>query len=112
MILPLFSNGPTSPRSTSRLHSALTAPAKSSWTTTACRYSHGRKAEENCASSSALSRSRAASMYRFVSRTKRLTPPHPPRRRHPGSPHFRSEEHTSELQSRENLVCRLLLEKT
>src|SRR5690606_13234365 len=26
------------------------------------------------------------------------------------SEHFRSEEHTSELQSRENLVCRLLLE--
>src|SRR5690606_41818756 len=26
-------------------------------------------------------------------------------------PHDRSEEHTSELQSRENLVCRLLLEK-
>src|SRR5690606_40896417 len=26
-------------------------------------------------------------------------------------PIFRSEEHTSELQSRENLVCRLLLEK-
>src|SRR5690606_40652598 len=25
-------------------------------------------------------------------------------------PHQRSEEHTSELQSRENLVCRLLLE--
>src|SRR5690606_40538897 len=25
-------------------------------------------------------------------------------------PHIRSEEHTSELQSRENLVCRLLLE--
>src|SRR5690606_39333685 len=25
--------------------------------------------------------------------------------------HHRSEEHTSELQSRENLVCRLLLEK-
>src|SRR6202044_864305 len=30
-----------------------------------------------------------------------LMPPRPPR----------SEEHTSELQSRENLVCRLLLEK-
>src|SRR5690606_2615576 len=29
---------------------------------------------------------------------------------HPGD-HHRSEEHTSELQSRENLVCRLLLEK-
>src|SRR5690606_41882335 len=28
-----------------------------------------------------------------------------------GPLHFRSEEHTSELQSRENLVCRLLLEK-
>src|SRR5436309_14050216 len=28
-----------------------------------------------------------------------------------GSRRLRSEEHTSELQSRENLVCRLLLEK-
>src|SRR5215475_15681584 len=28
-----------------------------------------------------------------------------------GQPGLRSEEHTSELQSRENLVCRLLLEK-
>src|SRR5690606_41352021 len=46
----------------------------------------------------------------------------PPRARHPrrlprhrgrGGPGHgpRSEEHTSELQSRENLVCRLLLEK-
>src|SRR5690606_41324671 len=43
--------------------------------------------------------------------------PHPARRDHPGirrSPAsarelLRSEEHTSELQSRENLVCRLLL---
>src|SRR5690606_39510856 len=33
--------------------------------------------------------------------------PHPIAYRHPS----RSEEHTSELQSRENLVCRLLLEK-
>src|SRR5690606_42013626 len=30
--------------------------------------------------------------------------------RRPGCPWTRSEEHTSELQSRENLVCRLLLE--
>src|SRR5436309_4709555 len=29
----------------------------------------------------------------------------------PAIEHDRSEEHTSELQSRENLVCRLLLEK-
>src|SRR5690606_41599494 len=47
--------------------------------------------------------------------TQQTTPPNssppasptPPR---PSSP-ARSEEHTSELQSRENLVCRLLLEK-
>src|SRR5436309_8827257 len=31
--------------------------------------------------------------------------------RGPGAGDPRSEEHTSELQSRENLVCRLLLEK-
>src|SRR5579883_2414758 len=31
--------------------------------------------------------------------------------RAPAAPPRRSEEHTSELQSRENLVCRLLLEK-
>src|SRR3712207_6919838 len=30
---------------------------------------------------------------------------------HPSSPSMRSEEHTSELQSRQYLVCRLLLEK-
>src|SRR3712207_7965358 len=30
---------------------------------------------------------------------------------HPPSEHQRSEEHTSELQSRQYLVCRLLLEK-
>src|SRR3712207_8601050 len=30
---------------------------------------------------------------------------------HPTGNHFRSEEHTSELQSRQYLVCRLLLEK-
>src|SRR2546430_11500337 len=30
---------------------------------------------------------------------------------HGDAPHRRSEEHTSELQSQSNLVCRLLLEK-
>src|SRR6266853_6857147 len=34
----------------------------------------------------------------------------PPDRQRP-APHLRSEEHTSELQSQSNLVCRLLLEK-
>src|SRR2546430_11281618 len=39
--------------------------------------------------------------------------PQPARRRHRGAParDARSEEHTSELQSQSNLVCRLLLEK-
>src|SRR5260370_10908203 len=39
--------------------------------------------------------------------------PHPPHYRHalPGARRLRSEEHTSELQSHLNLVCRLLLEK-
>src|SRR5690606_39800296 len=34
-----------------------------------------------------------------------------PKQRFTGNDGKRSEEHTSELQSRENLVCRLLLEK-
>src|SRR5690606_41344403 len=38
-------------------------------------------------------------------------PPPVPTARPSRPPHARSEEHTSELQSRENLVCRLLLEK-
>src|SRR5256886_12806047 len=35
----------------------------------------------------------------------------PPAPHHPIGGHLRSEEHTSELQSQSNLVCRLLLEK-
>src|SRR5690606_42033216 len=46
---------------------------------------------------------------------ERRTGPHlglpRPLRPPPPVPRRRSEEHTSELQSRENLVCRLLLEK-
>src|SRR2546422_6738220 len=38
-------------------------------------------------------------------------PPSPKRGRFRGPPRLRSEEHTSELQSRLHLVCRLLLEK-
>src|SRR2546430_13623032 len=38
-------------------------------------------------------------------------PPHTSIVPHPGPGHKRSEEHTSELQSQSNLVCRLLLEK-
>src|SRR2546430_6310220 len=38
-------------------------------------------------------------------------PPHTRGRRALHTPQLRSEEHTSELQSQSNLVCRLLLEK-
>src|SRR2546430_13445776 len=43
------------------------------------------------------------------SRRARLDRQHP--RKHIGHHEVRSEEHTSELQSQSNLVCRLLLEK-
>src|SRR5256884_6021421 len=43
--------------------------------------------------------------------TARRKRPGPPRQNRPAAPRSRSEEHTSELQSRLHLVCRLLLEK-
>src|SRR5690606_40816732 len=53
--------------------------------------------------------------WRHRQRHPRQEPPQRGQFRQPrpldGPPHRRSEEHTSELQSRENLVCRLLLEK-
>src|SRR2546426_8523610 len=53
-----------------------------------------------------ISTTSAVSSCRVVVRTTHL----PPRRSRPAIP-SRSEEHTSELQSPCNLVCRLLLEK-
>src|SRR2546430_9371584 len=53
----------------------------------------------------------------FRSRVPRRDDRHDPRGHRPGRPTpgrrggWRSEEHTSELQSQSNLVCRLLLEK-
>src|SRR3712207_9482243 len=57
-------------------------------------------------------RSRTASAHRSAPATSSSRPRcsrRPPGRRLSGVP--RSEEHTSELQSRQYLVCRLLLEK-
>src|SRR5690606_41717388 len=61
---------------------------------------------------------RGGRAYLRPARRQGLRPPRRPRRlAHRGAhrlqrrPPGRSEEHTSELQSRENLVCRLLLEK-
>src|SRR5436309_12675396 len=57
-----------------------------------------------------LFRSRREAEGRFGIRAPARAPVFADRESHrPPSP--RSEEHTSELQSRENLVCRLLLEK-
>src|SRR5690606_40937426 len=46
-----------------------------------------------------------------ISTTINRTPVFVPSFANPSRTRARSEEHTSELQSRENLVCRLLLEK-
>src|SRR2546430_11737389 len=54
-----------------------------------------------------LFRSRRGGLRPCAASARRL---HGPDRRRRGPPH-RSEEHTSELQSQSNLVCRLLLEK-
>src|SRR5215475_6776448 len=48
-------------------------------------------------------------LFRSARRTRRAAPR--PRQYRPRCAAARSEEHTSELQSREKLVCRLLLEK-
>src|SRR2546429_5173341 len=47
----------------------------------------------------------------WAHRPLRAARPTPTRPRAAGTAHGRSEEHTSELQSRLHLVCRLLLEK-
>src|SRR5690606_41833847 len=59
----------------------------------------GASASSRFASSPGLSSSCSIALRKLLS-----APPRSPPRV------FRSEEHTSELQSRENLVCRLLLE--
>src|SRR5690606_41816326 len=62
--------------------------------------------------SSNRSASRTAAERRTAVTSRRHTPAEPPAQwRIVCLVGVRSEEHTSELQSRENLVCRLLLEK-
>src|SRR3712207_8894516 len=70
--------------------------------------SRSHAADYTAVSPTAASRSTAS-----VSRAARsqVKPAARSRPRAPSSPRRRSEEHTSELQSRQYLVCRLLLEK-
>src|SRR2546427_2947371 len=56
-------------------------------------------------------RSSAASQVSWASSSARPTSPPSSRARRAINTGDRSEEHTSELQSQSNLVCRLLLEK-
>src|SRR5690606_39441048 len=95
-----FSGRPTPPISTLSLHDALpifTCPVT-------CPLIQHRTIE---------ARESRAQIHRFTA--GRLAPVHPVSRLNCGQAGptglLRSEEHTSELQSRENLVCRLLLEK-
>src|SRR5690554_7744957 len=63
----------------------------------------------NCCLASLINESYSSSLTRFM-----VQPPKPPPiTREPVTPcsRARSEEHTTELQSRQHLVCRLLLEK-
>src|SRR5207302_5027099 len=62
-----------------------------------------------CASSSPASSRTSASSRDSLQRPARAAAGYPTASARP-TPARRSEEHTSELQSRENLVCRLLLE--
>src|SRR3712207_8262316 len=65
-----------------------------------------RRAQEAARGEDRLTRHRAQDRYR----RREARHPHARRARR-GDHHGRSEEHTSELQSRQYLVCRLLLEK-
>src|SRR3712207_8527692 len=58
-----------------------------------------------------IGRRRAARQAAAALPTRRSARAHRALRAHPRSQASRSEEHTSELQSRQYLVCRLLLEK-
>src|SRR5438552_9491439 len=57
-----------------------------------------------------IRRSGVCSVMRAFSEPSKCSPP-AGQRIAPGATPFRSEEHTSELQSPDHLVCRLLLEK-
>src|SRR5688500_19889628 len=93
----LLSNAPaTPPLHTLSLHDALPiSPSSGSNSTSSA--SHSRSSSSSVTSSQARSRGTG----RTISRITQLI----------GCGWYRSEEHTSELQSPCNLVCRLLLEK-
>src|SRR5690606_42048316 len=74
-------------------------------------WSHGKLSENPRFARSHRGRSRPPRRRRAAARREQIATALGDPRACPGRPAGRSEEHTSELQSRENLVCRLLLEK-
>src|SRR5690606_40422522 len=103
----LFSSLDTAPsaRYTPSLHDALPISKLRDWTSGVCICCSGAAAMPVSLSSRSRSRIYCMSISVLLHGLRRS-------RRRRGRVHgSRSEEHTSELQSRENLVCRLLLEK-
>src|SRR5690554_3570175 len=97
---------------------STSTPASSSWRRLCCSRSSRRNLSVTVpwasSSSPSSSASRAPLLSAFLMRLLKLPPPQCSWARSSGSSprrRSRSEEHTSELQSRPHLVCRLLLEK-
>src|SRR5690606_41229609 len=88
------------------LHDALPISARGASRGSGCWSSTPRSCGPTCTSPPVPGPAR-----RTWNRRSRSSSTSPPTPRPPTSTSPRSEEHTSELQSRENLVCRLLLEK-
>src|SRR5690606_40714696 len=77
---------------------------------TLCQASYSVGRSRSFIAASTMAKLRASECLRYCTSVS-STPALPTRDRPGSSTSSRSEEHTSELQSRENLVCRLLLEK-
>src|SRR2546427_1352073 len=106
--LRFFLNDPAPPEiSPLPLHAALPIPRRTSHAATPAAAAMNSQAPSTAATRGA-STSPAAALPKATPALASRTAP--ARARACGSP-SRSEEHTSELQSQSNLVCRLLLEK-
>src|SRR5690606_40271941 len=95
---PVFADTPTTEIYTLSLHDAL--PICAAGRQSGCKLRHDRARHRPVRLATHLDFARARAMARPSGGRARC-----------GCARYRSEEHTSELQSRENLVCRLLLEK-
>src|SRR5204863_9650359 len=91
------------------LHDALPISNRSVWSSPSYRHPAACSSASvaRAAASAASTPDRVASGSTAETGRSAGTPP----RSRPGNAKARSEEHTSELQSRRDLVCRLLLEK-